>query len=220
MTELSGTLEGVGLPAIVRFLAGLHKTGALRVTHQDWHGDVYFEDGRVVSAQLGSRGGLPALDALVQALPGASFVFDENARASSTNVDLTREALLAHLDDLAARTATGGPQLPSLESVPHLVPQAEDGADEDTVPLDRGTLQTLRAIDGTRSVREIIAIRGSFEALWQVANLCDVGLVRMAPAAAAPSPAAAPAPATTAPATPAPVANAAPAVKTPPPAPQ
>ena len=80
MTEFSGTLEGVGLPAIVRFLAGLEKTGCLRITHQDWGGEIHFDRGAIVSATLGSRKGLSALDALVQALPGAAFVFDGDAR--------------------------------------------------------------------------------------------------------------------------------------------
>jgi hypothetical protein len=189
MTELSGTLEGVGLPAIVRFLVGLRKTGALRISHQDWRGGIYFVNGRATCAQLGSRGGLQALDALVQALPGASFAFDPNAAGPENgNIDLSREALLAHLDELAAATASGGPVLPSLDSVPRVVPQHEAGSEHDTVPLDRGTLQTLLAIDGVRTVRELIAVRGSFEALWQVANLCDAGLVRLNPLDAATRP--------------------------------
>ena len=44
MTELSGTLDGVGLPAIVRFLSGLHKTGCLRIVHGEWRGEVFFND--------------------------------------------------------------------------------------------------------------------------------------------------------------------------------
>jgi hypothetical protein len=182
MTEFSGTLEGVGLPAIVRFLAGLEKTGCLRITHQDWGGEIYFEAGAIVSATLGSRKGLSALDALVQALPGASFLFDTDTRwAEEPTIHLTQDAVLAHLDELVAH---GGPGLPSLDAVPRLVPQDDDAAAEETVPLDRGTVQTLLAVDGVRTVREIIAARGSFEALWQVANLAEVGLVRL-PAAAA-----------------------------------
>src|SRR6266542_4201465 len=117
MTELSGTLEGGGLPGIERSLAGRHKPGPLRVPHRDRHGDVLFDAGRVISAQLGSRQGLTALDALVQALPGGAFGFDVEAKAPETpNVELSHEALLAHLEDLATRTASGGPVLPSLES--------------------------------------------------------------------------------------------------------
>ena len=47
MTELSGTLEGVGLPAIVRFLAGLSKTGCLHIAHADWRGEIFFDAGQV-----------------------------------------------------------------------------------------------------------------------------------------------------------------------------
>jgi hypothetical protein len=191
MTDFSGTLEGVGLPAIVRFLAGLQKTGCLRITHQDWRGEVYFDQGLVVGVTLGSRQGLSALDALVQALPGGSFVFDTDARlAGPPNVQLNREALQAYLDDLATRTASGGPTLPSLDAIPHLVPQDDDAVADETVPLDRGTLTTLLAIDGHRTVREIIAVRGSFEALWQVANLAQVGLVRLPAVEPSPTPAA------------------------------
>jgi Domain of unknown function (DUF4388) len=182
MTELSGTLEGVGLPAIVRFLAGLGKTGALRISHENWHGEVYFDDGLVVGAELGSRRGVSALDGLIRALPGGTFVFDAEGRPEGPpNIDFKREQLLAHLDG----ADDSGPPLPSLDTVPHMMPQDDDGSAEETVPLDRGTLQTLLAIDGVRTVREVIGVRGSFEALWQVANLAQVGLVRLEPPATA-----------------------------------
>jgi Domain of unknown function (DUF4388) len=180
MTELSGTLEGMGLPAIVRFVSGLRKTGCLRITHQDWSGELVFESGQLVSATLGSRKGISALDALVQALPGASFVFDDTAHLSGeANLHLGQQELQTHLDELAERSAHGGPTLPSLDAVPRVVPQDDEAAAEETVPLDRGTLQTLLAVDGRRTVRDIISFRGSFEALWHIANLTEVGLVRL-----------------------------------------
>ncbi|MCA1646428.1 MAG: DUF4388 domain-containing protein [Chloroflexi bacterium] len=40
MTQLSGTLEGVGLSALVRFLGGLNKTGCLRIVNEDWRGEI------------------------------------------------------------------------------------------------------------------------------------------------------------------------------------
>jgi hypothetical protein len=191
MTELSGTLEGMGLPAIVRFVAGLRKTGCLRITHHDWSGELVFESGQLVSATLGSRKGMSALDALVQALPGASFVFDDTAQLSGeANLHLGQEELQAHLDELAERSAHGGPTLPSLDAVPRVVPQDDASTADETVPLDRGTVQTLLAVDGRRTVRDIITFRGSFEALWHIANLAQVGLVRLshdeAPASAPP----------------------------------
>src|SRR5687767_2190170 len=151
MTDLSGTLEGVGLPAVVRFLSGLHKSGCLRIEHQDWHGEVFFDAGRVTSAAFGSRTGLSALDALVQALPGGTFRFDSEFQPPANgNIDLSQEALQAHLDELVARTASGSPSLPSLDAVPHVVPLTDQAPTEDAVPLDRGSLQTLLAVDGVR----------------------------------------------------------------------
>src|ERR1700694_6249268 len=89
MTELSGTLEGVGLPAIVRFLSGLQKTGCLRIEQNAWRGEIFFDLGHVTGASLGSHQGLSALDALVQALPGGSFTFDAAAREpGAANISL------------------------------------------------------------------------------------------------------------------------------------
>jgi hypothetical protein len=180
MTELSGTLEGVGLPAIVRFLTELEKTGSLRILHDDWQGEILFEAGQLTSASLGSRYGLAALDALVQALPGASFTFDTSSQASSApNIDLNPKALQTHLDELVACIASGAPRLPSVDAVPELVAQEDSAMGEDPLPLDRGTLQTLLAVDGQRTVREIVAQRGTFDALWQLGSLNDVALVRL-----------------------------------------
>jgi Domain of unknown function (DUF4388) len=178
MTELSGTLEGVGLPAIVRFLTGLKKTGCLRLVHQDWQGEIVFEAGQLTGASLGSRHGLSALDALVEVLPGGSFTFDTSAQGSGVpSIELSPEALRTHLDELVARVATGARRLPSPDEVPVLLAQDDSGGGEEPLPLDRGTLQTLLAIDGQRTVREIVAHRGSFDALWQLGNLVEVGLV-------------------------------------------
>ena len=58
-------------------------------------------------------------------------------------------------------------------AVPH---QAADGAGEEPLPLDRGTLQTLLAVDGHRSVRDIVDMRQSMEPVWHLASLAEVGL--------------------------------------------
>src|SRR5579859_4796713 len=180
MTELSGTLDGVGLPAIIRFLTSLKKTGRLQIGHDDWQGEIIFDAGKLTGASLGSRHGLSALDGLVESLPGGTFAFDTSSRPSATpSIDLSPEALQAHLDTLVARIVAGKPSLPSVDSVPELIAQGESGAGEDPLPLDRGTLQTLLAVDGQRTVREIVAHRGSLDALWQLGNLAAVGLVRL-----------------------------------------
>jgi hypothetical protein len=181
MTELSGTLEGVGLPAIVRFLAGLNKTGCLHLAHDDWRGEIFFDAGQVTSASLGSRHGLPALDAMAQVLTGGSFSFESDARATGGDgaISLNRDALLDRLDALVARSANDAPKLPPLDAVPELVGQTDSSDAEEPLPLDRATLQTLLAVDGQKTVREIVAQRGSFDTLWQLGNLADVGLIQL-----------------------------------------
>src|SRR5579859_5330854 len=102
MTELSGTLGAAGLPAIVRFLGGLRKTGRLRIECGEWRGEVFFSLGQVTAASLGTRHGLSALDALVQALPDGSFSFDGTAQpVGEPNITLGMEAVHRHLEALA-----------------------------------------------------------------------------------------------------------------------
>jgi Domain of unknown function (DUF4388) len=181
MTDFSGTLEGVGLPAILRFLTGLKKTGCLRVTHGDWHGEIFFEDGRVIGASLGSRVGLAALDALVQALPTGAFEFDASWRPESgPTIQMSQQVFEAHLNELELHGAQTSPRLPPVDAVPTLVAEQDLANTDEPVSLDRGTLQTLLAVDGQRTVRAIVTQRGSFDALWQLAQLIDVGLVRLA----------------------------------------
>src|SRR5918912_3149194 len=185
MTELNGALDGLGLPAIVRFLASLRMTGWLRIVHEDWHGELFFEAGRVVAASFGNRTGLPAIEALIQALPEGQFTFttaSAGPAAEQRNVDLTSDELLAHLDELVQAVQTA-PSLPPLTAVPVVVPQ-EDGGDADNLRLDRGTLQTLLAVDGHRTVREIVTARGSFEALWQLGSLARLGVIELTEAGA------------------------------------
>ena len=186
MTELTGTLAGLGLPAIARFLGGLQKTGCLRIQQADVHGEVFFASGRITGASLGSRHGLPALDALFQALPGAAFNFDVSSPLmGEPTISLSPEDLQAHFDQLAAQAGDGTGRLPTLEVVPSLVAAGDSPGEEDPLPLDRGTLQTLLAVDGQRTVGEIVARRGSIDALWQIGHLLDVGLVQRSTTASA-----------------------------------
>src|SRR5205823_67472 len=118
--------------------------------------EIFFDHGQVTGASLASRHGLTALDALVQALPGGSFTFDGAVQAGphEATISLSPEALQAHLDDLASQAASGTPRLPSFEAVPTVVGLDSSSAKDETLPLDRGTLQTLLAVDGRRTVQE------------------------------------------------------------------
>jgi hypothetical protein len=178
MTELSGMLDGLGLSAIVRFLSGLHKSGRLELTQHDWVGEIHFDSGRLTHASLGTRTGLIALDALVEVLPGASFTFDSHAQPTDEpTIQLGNDDLLAHVDEVAARVARGQRRLPEANAVPAQA-TIESGAEE-PLQLDRAALQTLLLVDGQRSVREIVAQRGSLDALWHLARLGEAGLIQL-----------------------------------------
>jgi Domain of unknown function (DUF4388) len=186
--ELSGFLEGVGLPAIVRFLSGLKKTGWLELDDGEWQGKVAFDQGEITDAALGSRTGLTALEGMVEVLPGAHFAFDSNARpVGEPTIRLSQDSVLARLDEVQARCARGDRRLPSPQAVPS-VTASGDGNSEDPLPLDRASLQTLLIVDGKRSVRQIVAERGSFDALWQLASLAEVGLISLSPVSAPATP--------------------------------
>jgi hypothetical protein len=179
MSELSGMLDGLGLSAIVRFLSGLNKRGRLRLSQHDWVGEIHFDSGRLTHASLGTRNGLTALDALVEVLPRASFSFDSHAAPTDEpTIQLSNDELLAHLDEVVARVASGERRLPEADAIP--AQTTIDSGAEEPLQLDRATLQTLLAVDGQRSVREIVARRGSFDALWHLASLRDVGLISFA----------------------------------------
>ncbi len=90
MTELSGMLGGVGLPAIVRFLSGLQKTGRLHLSQDDWSGEVEFDAGEVTGATLGSRTGLAALDGMVEMFPEAAFDFDSGTPGDNAQQPVDR----------------------------------------------------------------------------------------------------------------------------------
>ena len=181
MTELSGILERVGLPAITRFLSGLGKTGCLELTDRDWQGQIFIQNGRVTAARLGSRTGVDALEAIVEVFPSAEFAFDSNARVTDEPaIRLSHDELLQRMDAVASRSAAGSRRLPLPETVPALLAETASGSEE-PLPLDRGTLQTLLAIDGQRSVREVVRQRNSFDALWQLAQLAELGLIDLGP---------------------------------------
>jgi uncharacterized protein DUF4388 len=183
MTELSGTLEGLGLPTIARFLIAVKKTGCLQIGDHDWHAEIFFRDGSITSAALGSRTGLAALEAIVEVFPEAQFNFDSQLRIEASHpgeIELGQDQVLAHIQDVAARLLRGERRLPSLAFVPAATSPHPSGADR-AVPLDRGMLETLLAVDGRRTVRDIVTQRQTFDALWELSHLADLCLIELGP---------------------------------------
>src|SRR5215211_5045051 len=81
------------LPLLVRLLLALRVTGRLQITQDRWMGAVYFAHGQIVAAALGAEQGLPALEALLLALPDGRYTFHEGVPAPASNIELAVPAL-------------------------------------------------------------------------------------------------------------------------------
>ncbi len=157
MITLAGTLEGIGLPALVRFLSTLRSAGRLLVADDAWGGEIVFDQGEVVAASFGTERGLAALEAIALALPKAEFRFTGGAPAGDRDVDLPAAEFDAYITSLDESQSAIARLLPSLTAVPHLVDPAAAPMPEgqDWVTIDRSTLYTLLLVDGQRSVHAI-----------------------------------------------------------------
>lgn len=184
MSGLSGSLEAVGLRAIVGFLAGLGKSGTLRLAHDRWWGEVIIDRGEVVGAAFGAEQGLAALDAIALAFPVGTFNFVDappgSVPVAERNVDLPAPALLARLEE----TLGGRGASPALGFTLAAVPQVVLGdpgasAAPEKVALSRGAIQTLLAVDGRRSVADVAAGRGYAETIRDLQTLARQGLITL-----------------------------------------
>jgi hypothetical protein len=173
-SELSGTLDGIGLKPLLAFLEQLKKSGHLVIEDQDWVGTLALADGQLVGATFGGEQGLQALDAIFFALPHGRFQF---SASESCEVNLVVEpgALAKHLDELAAEVAHLTTLVPSLGAVPRVIEL--ERTDSGQVSLSRNALRLLVAIDGRHSVAEHIRVRGVLTTLRELAELTQLGLV-------------------------------------------
>jgi hypothetical protein len=175
MTELSGTLDGIGLAPLVSFLTGLGKSGRLTIADGPMAGEVFLEGGQVVGAAFDAERGLPALDAIGLALGGGRFGFaEQDTGLVEHNVSLSPPELRQHLDELQREAGVLAAAIPSLSAVPHVV--VDESGTEDEIGLDRDTLRLLMHIDGRRSVAELARERGLLRTLKQLARLSQLKL--------------------------------------------
>jgi hypothetical protein len=190
MTELSGTLDGIGLFSLLNFLSGLQARGRLAITDREMSGNLYLSEGRVVGASFGSDTGEVALDAIGLALGQGRFNFADDGAEQPANLSMGPAELQKHLENLAAERQRIMAVIPSLDAAPSASLDAlEEGADDQEVTLDRGTLRLLMRADGQRSVLDLARDGGLLPTLKRLANLNDLKLISVAdqprPAAAA-----------------------------------
>jgi hypothetical protein len=185
MTELSGTLDGIGLFALLNFLAGLKSRGRLAITDRELSGALYFTDGRVVGASFGNDSGEVALDAIGLALGQGRFSFADEGGEQPTNLRMDGPELQQHLEHLQAERARIMSGIPSLDSVPRV--NIDDGADDQAISLDRGTLRLLVKCDGQLSVLDLAREAGLLSTLKRLANLHEQQLISVDGSSASPS---------------------------------
>ncbi|HET6315286.1 MAG TPA: DUF4388 domain-containing protein [Chloroflexota bacterium] len=189
MVELTGTLDGIGLPAIVRLLGELRETGVLRISSGTWQGELAFARGQLISAHFGDDRGLDALDACVLMLAQGDFAFVEGEPTPEPDLEVTAEELRQHLEARSEEHLGPTAALPSLDAVPSLAGEPAPSADQ--VVLDRMAVQVLLLVDGQRSVREIVGDRPLMPVLRNLDFLARQGLISIPahtrPATATPS---------------------------------
>jgi hypothetical protein len=177
VTELSGSLEGIGLVALVRFLTTVARSGRLVVSEGSLRGSLDLEDGALVGAAFDQEQGLPALEAIALALGNGRFEFHDAAEAAEHNVRLAAGEVEQQLEKLAREQVVLAAAVPSLSGIPYV--NLDEAADNGQVALDRDTLRLLIQLDGRRTVFELARDRGLLRTLRQLAQLVQLGLARI-----------------------------------------
>ena len=180
MGELFGSLESIGLPAILRFLEGLGKTGTLHISSDRWTGTASVTSGRVVAASFGSEHGVAALEAIMLGLAGGSFTFSDGAPCDEPNVELGPAELATRLDAFAQERTRLAAAAPSLHAVPRVA--NAPGSDGEVV-LDKASIETLLAVNGERTIEEIACTHGVVQTARELARLLENGLISIESAA-------------------------------------
>jgi signal peptidase I len=186
-TELSGSLACIGFVPLIQFLAGLGKTGSLRVWRDAWVANVGLERGELIGATADEERGLAALDFILLALAAGDFAFTSGPPDVDRNLDERSQDVHAHLERLANTQPSPAAARIGPTAVPKVIEVASDDPDGE-VRLSRRSLQVLLEVDGSRSVEDIGRRRGRSRSVKELIHLVDLGLISLADAPATPSP--------------------------------
>src|SRR6266851_4897952 len=101
MVELKGSLNGIGLPAIVQLIGELRHSGSLELAKDTTHGVLDFDDGRLVAADFAEATGFQALAMLSLELSDGEFTFVEGVPLHERTLDLGTKDLQGYLKRVA-----------------------------------------------------------------------------------------------------------------------
>src|SRR5713101_2016646 len=87
MVELKGSLNGIGLPAIVQLIGELRHSGCLELSKGSAHGVLDFDDGRLVAADFADEHGMQAVATLSLELADGEFTLAAGAPTHERTLD-------------------------------------------------------------------------------------------------------------------------------------
>ncbi len=184
---LQGTFETLSLPEVLGLLSSARKSGALWLEAGPISGVAHLEDGHCQAAEVGDQRGAAETGAAlsvrlvdmcfaVMCQESGSFRFVADDRAPWSCPELVELSdVLVEVDRLLKQWREILRVIPSLECRPQLLDELE----VDEIVIDRDRWVLLVAIDGRRTVRELVqrTNRPVIELCQTLLELIEVGAV-------------------------------------------
>lgn len=177
---LEGDLSEFHLTDIIQLIDLSKKTGGVSLQGvrgtESFEGWLFFRDGKIISAQLGT---MPPIEAVYTFFTFTSgiFRFDDTTAANTQHITLSNEMII--MEGIMRQEAweKHHAQLPSLTMVPRLVPNPASNSDEINIEAEEWRVLTM--VNGKTTVGEIAQRSGLGElrTCEIVARLLDNGLI-------------------------------------------
>lgn len=175
--KLEGTLDTFPLRELIEMTVYSSVTGVLTIYGASAVGRVFFRDGRPYHASYGDERGEQAVVCLFEERQGAfSFVADTASDEATLWYDPLD--LIEQCEQQAQRWAQVRSAIPDMRLVPQLLNVPEGNH----ITLDTDHWPVFSAIDGARSVGEIVALldTNALEVCEALASLQRAGLLQLA----------------------------------------
>lgn len=153
--ELHGSIREFGLSDIVQFLGSSRKTGRLDMTDPESRrrGAVYFQDGSIVHAEVGTSTGEEAFFELMRWNDG-EFSFEPEVTSEEASVRLSGTNLLMEGARRSDEWELLSKYIPDTNWIPEFVPPDKSQTGKQ-IMLNTSEWIVLSKIDGARSVKEL-----------------------------------------------------------------
>jgi hypothetical protein len=188
--KLEGSLDTFPLRELFEMTVYSSVTGALTIYNDGASGQVFFRDGMPYHATYDGERGEHAVVRMFEDHRG-TFAFVADTTSDDDSLWHDPLDLVELCERLARRWARVRPEIPDMRLVPQLLHRPES----DRITLDAEHWPVFSAIDGARSVEQIIEVVASdpLEVCEALMALQSGGLLKLAAAADAPRPPAGPA---------------------------